>query len=333
MKARWALRLGQGIGGLVAMAVVMVATSWASFLRMTADEQDRDLVVWSYDNDAAPGEHLDGRAWVDGRDVRGVRVSTATTRVGGGLVVDGHPEDTLDFAFAIPRRAAPGDTLDLRIDVQTSAGTYTVTRRLTLVSRTASALRRIGKGALAIVLLGALAGIVFVVKRRALHRSCDENPLWLAPVVLLGGAWFVSLVEQATRWYGAWFYAVALAGGAAGAFAIADRLNRRIGLVRYTAVPMLVELEAQDAFRGATMRAPIRPVAELENAWSAIGLVVRRAGRELIITGPGKRIAVVPVPASRIVGGRPLVVRASEPDFAELLVSAASNVLGELRFG
>ena len=329
---RSAFRLGQGIGGLVALAVVIVACSWTTFLRATADEEDRDLVVWSYDRDAARGEQLDGRAWVDGRDVRGVMVSSGGTRVGGALVVDGHPEDTLDFAFRIPDLAAPGDTLDLRVDVFTSAGTYPVTRRLRVVSRTASALRRIGKGALAMVLLGALAAVVFVVKRRALHRGHDENPLWLAPVVLLGGIAFVPLAEQAARWHGAWFYTVALAGWAACAFAIADRLNRRIGLVRYTAVPMLVELEAHDAFRGATMRAPIRPVAELANAWSAIGLVVRRAGRELIITGPGGRIAVLRVPTSQLVGGGPLRLRASDPDFAELLVAAASNVLGELRF-
>ena len=140
------------------------------------------------------------------------------------------------------------------------------------------------------------------------------------------------LVIDAARLHGVWFDAVALAAWAAGAYAVADRLNRRIGFTRYEVVQLMVDVAATDAFREANVSVPIRPVDELANAWAALGLNVERAGRDLIVTGPGKRIAIARVPRSESVGGEPLWFRASDAEYAELLVASASDVLGELRF-
>ena len=94
---------------------------------------------------------------------------------------------------------------------------------------------------------------------------------------------------------------------------------------------MLIDMAADMPFRGASMVAPIRPVEDLENVWLAVGLAVRRAGRDLIVTAPGGPFAVVPVPASASFGGEPLRFRANDSELAELMVATASNLLGEMR--
>ncbi len=332
MTARSAFRLGQGIGTLVAIAIVVFAFAWDDVVRWTADETGDHFAAWFYDTDAAEGEVLDARVRVDSGQLTGVRVYAHDDEI-GGTIVRGPSELAASLLFEYRVPAEVGETLELTVAIHTTRGeTIRFPHRVTVISRTASALRRLAKGGLALALFAAATVLVFALKRRALRRGGQESPLWLVPVVLIGAVSFVPLAEQATRGNGPWFFAVMLAGWAAAGFALAERLNRRIGLAPYTAVPMLVDMEGHEAFRDPSVRAPIRPIADLENAWSAIGLLVRRAGRELIVTGPGGRIAVVPVPASELVGGGPLVVRASEPEFADLLIAAASDVLGELRF-
>ena len=341
MTARSAFRLGQAIGSLVALAIVIVAFAWGDFLRLTADEQNRDAVVWIYDRDAAPGQTIAGRAWIEAGEVTSVEVArwlhrNDPDRMKVELLGETFGErplgSSLDFTFHVPDDAAPGDTLDLSIEIRREGRDIPdLTHSLTLISPGASVLRRIGKGGLAILLLGGLAALAFALKRRALRRSTEESPLWVVPAVVIGGMTFVPLVEQATRLHGWWFYGLALAAWAVAGFAIGERLNRRLGLTAYSAVPMLVDMEAHQAFRDAKVETPIRPIDDLENAWSAVGLVVRRAGRDLIVTGPGKRFAIVPVPRSETVGSEPLVLRTNDADFVDLLVASASDVLGELR--
>jgi len=326
----------------VAIALAIGIFAWDDFLRLTADEQNRSALAWIYDSDAAPGQTLAGRATLELGDIEGVAVYDWTRRdepdasvekLGDVWFGERHADPTQNFTFTVPADAEPGATLDLDIELlRVNGGSIDLRHRVALVSRGVSALRRTGKGILALALLAALAAAVFALKRRALKRSGEESALWSVPVVVIGGLSFVPLVEQAVRLHAWWFYGFALGASAVASFAIAERLNRRVGLALYKAVPMLVDMAAHDAFREAAVTAPIRPVDELENAWAAVGLIVRRAGRDLIVTGPGGRIAIVSVPRSESVGGEPLLFRASDPDYADLLVAAASDVLGEMRF-
>ncbi|MBV8760503.1 MAG: hypothetical protein JO257_24640 [Deltaproteobacteria bacterium] len=342
MTARSAFRLGQAIGGLVALALAIGVFAWDDVRRLTADEQNRDAAAWFYDRDAAPGQTLGGNVWVEHGAIEHVSVYRWTARdrpdmavdtIGDVWVPERQAASTQDFTFTVPADAGPGDTLDLELEIHRTRGEPIELRHaVTLISGGASALRRLGKALAALVLLGLLTAAVFGLKRRAMRRAGQESALWLVPAVGLGVLSFVPLAEQATRLHGWIFMSSALAVWTIVAFAIAERLNRRIGLVPYTAVPLLVEMAGHEAFREANVNAPIRPVGELENAWAAIGLLVRRAGRELIVTGPGRRFAVVPVPASEVVGGAPLIIRASDPEYADLLVASASDVLGEMRF-
>ena len=73
MTARGAYRLGQGIGALVAIGVVIAFTMLGETLRLIADDADHDVLVWFYDSDAAPGQRLTGRAWSRRRQREGGR--------------------------------------------------------------------------------------------------------------------------------------------------------------------------------------------------------------------------------------------------------------------
>ena len=334
MTGRTAFRVGQAIGWVVAVAIVIGYAMLGDALRLTADDADGDVLIWFYDGDAAPGQHMQGRAWVDGDEnwVVGVDVMFYGAKIG----VDDCPADcqasSADFDFTIPATAKTGDELD--IDVETKPG-YRHTRfkrALAVTSPRMSALRRAGKAGLALAALAAQAGLLFLLARRALRRQRSPSPFWLLPVVAAGYLAFVPLAIDVTRLHGVWFDGVGLAAWAAAAYAVADRLNRRIGLARFEVVQLLHDMAGADAYREANVSVPIRPVDDLANAWAALGLNVERAGRDLIVTGPGKRIAIVHVPRSESVGGEPLVFRASDAEYADLLVAAASDVLGELRF-
>ena len=303
-------------------------------LRLTADDANRDVLVWYYDSDAAPGQTLHGRAWVDGDAnwVVGVDVVLDKAKIG----VDDCPADckasSADFDFTLPATAKTGDVLEIEVETKPGERRTGFVHRLELTSPVMSAARRAGKAGLALVLVAAQAGLLFLLARRALRRQRSPSPLWLVPVIAAGYVAFVPLAIDATRLHGVWFDGLVLAAWALAAYGIADRLNRRIGLTRYEVVQLMVDMAATDAFREANVSVPIRPVDDLANAWAALGLNVERAGHDLIVTGPGKRIAIVSVPRSESVGGEPLVMRASDAEYADLLVAAASDVLGELRF-
>ena len=49
MTGRSAFRLGQGIGGLIAVAIVICVSAWGDFLRLTADVdgEQPDEAAWS----------------------------------------------------------------------------------------------------------------------------------------------------------------------------------------------------------------------------------------------------------------------------------------------
>jgi len=323
---RSAWQVGRAIGVLVAIAIVIAYAMLGEVLALTADDADHNVLVWFYDADAAPGQTLHARAWVDGVDTEVVGVKVAYYDDVLGESDDG------DVAFTVPANARSGDELDLVVKTKPDFELTSFKRVLDVTSPVMSALRRAGKAGLALVLLAVQAVLLFGIQRWALRRQRVASAFWIAPVLAVGYLAFVPLAIDVTRLHGVWFDGVALAAWAAGAYAVADRLNRRIGLARYEAVQLLHDMAGTDAYRESNVSAPIRPVDDLANAWSALGLNVERAGRDLIVTGPGKRIAIVAVPRSESVGGEPLVFRASDSDYADLLVAAASDVLGELRF-
>lgn len=326
MTGRSAWQVGRALGVLVAFAIVIAYAMLGDVLRLTADDIDHDVMVWFYDADAAPGQTLHARAWVDGTntDVIGVRVAYYGDTIG--------ESDDGDVAFTLPANAKSGDELDIVVKTKPDFELTSFKRVLELTSPVMSALRRAGKAGLAIVLLAIQAALLFGILRRALRRQRVASAFWLAPVLAVGYLAFVPLAIDVTRLHGVWFDGVALAAWALAAYALADRLNRRIGLARFEVVQLMVDVVATDAFRESNVSVPIKPVDDLANAWSALGLMVERAGRDLIVTGPGKRIAIVNISRSESVGGEPLVFRASDAEYADLLVAAASDVLGELRF-
>lgn len=333
MTGRNAIRVGQAFGTLIAIAIIIAYAMLRDALEVTADDADHNVLVWYYDADAAPGQHLHGRAWIDGiaATISHVNVGYYGDRIGGDDCAGDCRASTVDFDFTLPADVRDTNKLDIEVVTYPTYDRVGFIRSLSITTPTISALRRLGKAGLAAALLAVQAVLLFVIKRRALRRATEPSPFWLLPIVVAGYVGFVPLMIDATRLNGATFDAIALAAWALGAYALGERLNRRIGLVRYAAVQMLVDMPATEAFRGAAVTAPIRPVDDLIDAWSALGLTVRRAGRELIVTGPGKRFAVVEVPASESVGGEPLVFRSSDGEYAELLVASASNILGELR--
>lgn len=335
MTVRSAIRVGQGLVALVAIAMAVDLVAGDTLIRLFADEQNRNAVVWLYDRDAAPGQTIEGRAWLADGGLLNVDVdrwidrdqsSMQIAELGQTFFSDG--ERAGSFSFTIPANAAPGDTVDLDIDVW-EVGLHEIQLRhsLTLVSRGVSVLHRFGKALLALGLLAGLATVVFALKRRALRRASEESRLWVIPAGLAGAASFVPLVEQATRLHSWGFFGAALVAWIYAGYAVAEHLNRRVGLARYTAVPLLAEM----AGRGEIASVPARPVGDLETAWAAVGLLVRCVDRELLVTGPGNRFAIVSVPASELAGDAPLRFRASSGEFADLLVASASDVLGELR--
>jgi len=335
MTARGAYRLGQGIGLLVAIVLVIAFALLGDALRLTADDADGDVLVWFYDSDAAPGQRLAGRVWVDG--VSTTVVGADVKLIGEKLGVDDCPADCkssyADFDFKIPEDVGESVTLDVSVETRPGPEWKQFKRVVPLYSRGMSALRRVGKAVLALALLGIQALLLFGLARRATRRQKDPSGFWLVPVIAAGYLGFVPLMIDALRLHGLWFDAVALAAWFAGASWLATRLDRHVGLASYAAHLMMVEMPADAPFRGAASVAAIRPIEDVENAWLAVGLTVRRAGADLIVTAPGGAFAVVPVPASASFGGEPLTFRASDPDLAELMVSAATNVLGELRIG
>jgi hypothetical protein len=335
MTARGAYRLGQGIGLLVAIGLVIAFALLGDALRLSADDADGDVLVWFYDADAAPGQRLAGRVWVDG---------VATTVVGGDVKligqqigVDDCPADCkasyADFDFVVPEDVGDAVTLDISVETRPGPEWKRFQRIVPLYGKGMSVLRRVGKAVLALALIGIRALLLFGLARRATRRQRDPSGFWLVPVIAVGYLAFVPLMIDATRLLGLWFDAVALAAWFTAASWLATRLDRHIGLTSFEAHLMMVEMAADAPFRGASSVAPIRPVEDVENAWLEVGLAVRRAGADLIVTAPGGAFAVVPVPASASFGGEPLRFRASDPDLAELMVSAATNVLGELRLG
>lgn len=311
--------------------IVIAYAMLGEVLSLTADDVDHDVLVWYYDADAAPGQTLHGRAWVDGVNTEVVGVEVAYYGDPIGASSDG------DFAFTLPATAKSGDELDIVVKTKPEFELTSFKRVLTLTSPVMSALRRAGKAGLALAMLAVQAAVLFLLARRALRRQRVASAFWIAPVIAVGYLAFVPLALDITRLHGVWFDGLAVAAWTVAAYALADRLNRRLGLTRYAAVQLLVDLApgdapAGDAFRQARVAAPIRPAEDLSNAWAALGLVVERAGGDMIVSGPGGRFAVVPVPRSESFGGEPLVFRTNDPEFADLLVAAASDVLGELRF-
>jgi hypothetical protein len=334
MRARAAFRLGQAIGLVVAIVIVIAYAMLGDVLRLTADQEQDDVLLWLYANDAAPGQHLQGRAWIDAPDdvwIAGVNVNADGDKIGIDDCTGDCKSHTVDFDFTVPADAHDSVMVDFDVVPRPNQDRRHFGQEIPLYSHGMSALRRIGKAGLALALLVAQAALLFLLGRRALRRGKDRSPLWLVPVAAIGLVVFVPLLIDALRLHGVWLDAVAVGAWTAAAFAIADRLNLRVGLQPYVANQLLVDVPASDPFRGAAAVAPIKPVEDVENAWLAVGLLVRRVGGALVITAPGKQIAVVPVPRSESFGGEPLAFRASHSELAELLVATASNVLGEMR--
>lgn len=334
MTGRSAFRLGQAIGAVVVLAIVVAYAALDQILLLTADDSAGDVLIWYDDADAAPGDRLHGHVWLDGAGwIVGVDVMMWQDKIG----VDDCPADckasSVDFDFTLPADlASPRTTVDVVVETRPGPHQVSFRRALPLHSPIGSALRRVGKAGLALLAVGVQGALLFALARRALRRQRDQSPLWLIPVVAVGFFTFVPLAAHAVRLRGLWFDGVAIVVWASATYAVADRLNRRLGLQRFAAAPILVDMPASDAFRSAAVSAPIRPVEDLVTAWTAVGLVVRRSGRDLIVTAPDGQLAIVPVPRSESVGGDPLVLRASDPEIAELMVAVASDVLGELRF-
>jgi hypothetical protein len=330
-----AFRLGQGIGGLIAIGLVILYAMRGDFLRLTSDDARRNIVLWTYDRDAAPGQTLGGRAWLDSESgwIVGVNVYVGGERIAQDDCPGDCRDRWVDFAFAVPKDIEPGRRIGVEFEVITRPDddTERFNAEVPIYSRGMSMLRRIGKGGLAIACLAAVAALVFGLKRLAIRRAREPSGLWLVPVVAAGVFTFVPLTEQATRLHGWWFVGVALAAWAAGVFTLAERFHRRIGLSTFTATPVLIETGPDGGYRGAQVTTPIKPVDDLEAAWSAAGLTARRAGSDLIITKPRGLFAVVPMPASESFGSEPLTFRANDSELAKAIVLAAGTVLGELR--
>jgi hypothetical protein len=119
--------LGQGIGALVAFAILIIAFAWGDFLRLTADAETKQLVLWSYDRDAAPGQTLDGRLWADGHEIANVYVyqlidADHVEILGEAFAEREHESNTLDFTFKVPEGAVPGSMLALRFEARLARG-------------------------------------------------------------------------------------------------------------------------------------------------------------------------------------------------------------------
>jgi hypothetical protein len=320
--SRAAYRVGQAIGAVILFGLLAGYFLVGELRHMTADLHDHNLAVWIYGNDAAPGDHVKGRVWLDEdkANIHSVHVYhwTSTENVdlfGSTFGDDSHPSDTLDFDFLVPANAAPDSDLTLEIDVRSTADESRVRYDLPIYRKTTALLRRIGKAALAVGYFAALAALYLLLRRLYVRRGKEPSAIYVVPAVLGGIVVFVPLVEQVTRVHRWWFAILALAVSAS-AFWLAEWFNRRVGLVRYRVEPLA--------------DAPVKPVEDLENAWLAAGLALRRSGKDLVIT-KRPEFAIVPVPSSDSFGAASLTFRSSDPDLARELIHVAETILGELR--
>ena len=317
---------------LVAIVLVIAFALLGDALRLTADDADGDVCrVVLRQRRGAPR-----RGWqaACGSTASAPSVVGADVKlVGEQIGVDDCPADCkssyADFDFTVPEDVGDAVTLDISVGTRPGPDWKRFKRVVPLYGRGMSALRRVGKAVLALALLGVQALLLFALARRATRRQSRAERL----LARAGGRAGLPRVRAAADRRDAAARAVRSMRsrwrrGRFGASWVATRLDRHVGLATFEAHLALVEMAAGTPFRGAAHVAPIRPVEDVENAWLAVGLAVRRAGADLIVTAPGGAFAVVPVPASASFGGEPLVFRASDPDLAELMVSAATNVLG-----
>lgn len=317
--------MGQLVGLVVTMALLAIYFLVGELRHMTADAHDHDLALWVFGSDAAPGDHLHGRVWLDDDHANISRVEVnhwpARDRVefwgethGGD---NAHRSDTLDFDFVVPPDAPTDTEAPLEIEVRSSAGDSTFPYQLHIYRKGTSILRRAGKAALAIGYYLALAALVFLLRRLYIRRGKDPSAMYLIPIVALGLVTFVPLVAQVTRLHYWWFAIVVLFLWTSG-FWVAERVNRRLGLTLY-------ELEPH-------ADAPVRSSEDLENALLGAGLIARRSGKDIVVTKQ-RTFAVVPVSASGAFGAERFRFRASDPELARAIIRAVETVLGELRGG
>jgi hypothetical protein len=332
MRAGSAFRVGQFLGSVFAIGIVIAYFAWGYILRITADVEHDHVLFWFHDQDAAPGDHVDMHVWMDRSNgiLSSVHVYFIDDEIGVARTEEGPDETSLDVSFTIPEDSVGGGTLESVVKVYTSNGETAFEHDTPIVGRRASMLRRIGKAAAALGCLVVIGGLLFERKRAAMRRGKEPSALWMFPMLAFACVTVVPAVEQATRVHAWWFRGLLLATSAAVGAAIAEWFNRRLGLVTYAAEQVLIETGPDVAYRGAAVVLPIRPVDDLEAAWSAAGLVARRSRRDLIVTRGGM-FAVIPVPGSMSFGAAPLVFRASDPAIAKAVIEAAATVLGELR--
>ena len=358
-------RADAGASGVVALLFVGAAAlylTWPTITRWTADETEGDAALWLYANDAAPGDDLEGRVRIDTGlriAIRGIRVLGAGTEqvVGGqqpgwGDTITAHVTDEAkaeaEFSFTIPQDAVPGSSLDLTIELsyvaaeQSGMKSFSNAEQDEVFHQTvavhthlASVLRRGGKALLALLSwLAMIAGLTAATRWYAQRRR-EPNTAWvlgLVPYAFAGWAWFATLLEHAMRVHGWWVVAICQVIWF-GAFWVVARLTRFAGMSSYVAEQVMIAHDAaSDApFRGGSIAARVTSLAPLETAWFGAGLVVRREGRRLVLTLPGRGDAVVPVPETETFGGAPFEVRAKERDVALAVLEAAAPLLGELR--
>lgn len=344
------------LGAVVLMiGVAVVYFLWGDIVRLTADDARNDIALWVWATDAAPGDTFSARARIDGGErasITGVAIEGAGRRQwahgdgeswGDTITARGvdPASSTLDFAFEIPANARPGTTLTLMFEVhaveargmisrftnEVTGESFTVLVRV--YSHAESVLRRTGRA----VLAGGswIAVIVVLVFARGWYARRKRKPgMWwihlAAPYACLGHVWFYAQMSAAVRLHGALLAMVATAVWLL-AIAVAERLARYRYLPRYTVYPALIPTEGA-AYRAAHVQATVKPIFDLEAAWSADGFVTLRRGRYLVVARRG--VSIVPVPASESIGGEPFEVRSHDRDELIDLLEVASKVLGPL---
>lgn len=352
----------RGVAALMFIAAAGLYFAWPRITRWTADATEGDAALWLYATDVTPGDRIDGRVRVDTGlrvAIRGIRVVGAGAEQildgggrGWGDKITAHDYDEAKaeaaFTFEIPRDAPPGDSLDVTIELDYVAaelsGIHTFSnddqqvefhQTIPIHTHLASVLRRVGKALLAVLSwLAVVAGVTWATRWYARRRR-EPSTAWilaLIPYTVAGWVWFATLLEHATRLHGWWFVAICLPFWFAALWAAA-RLTRFAGMTRYVAEQLMIAHDgAADApFRGGAVAARIISLDQLETAWFGAGLVVERERGRLVLSLPGRGIAVVPMPETGTFGGGPLEVQARSRDVALAVLEAAAPLLGELR--
>ena len=332
---------------------------WGSLVRWTADQHDDEAMLWIYATDVAPGDTIEGRVEIES----GLKLAIQRVVVSGAgedQVVAGHPpawgdrietrlgagkaSDELTFEVKVPRDTAPGVLrLELAIEYVTAEGMViqftneehvkTFFVEVKVHGRAMSVARRAGKTALAIgSWLLVVVGTVLVSRWYARQRR-SPGLAWLlvlAPVAVVGGWWFATLLGHALRLHGWWFVVPGVVVWLL-AFAVAARVARSDAMRRFVVRQTVIPTDADGAYRSSGAPVPSRTVDELDAAWQGAGLAVVRRRGELEVCKIGVGTAFVPLPASGMFGGgEELVIRSEGDAIVGEMVTAAEQVLGPL---